>query len=217
MRSPQVNGDEWWIGTYTGEEWWAEIIGPRASCLTVLGQQMAADNRSLAYRLAWADRTGTLTDDERVSIALASLVKAVQFFNPSLGFAFSTYAWRVIRHDLDAARWREGLAVTKNRNGPSIAFVTSWQACDEPTAPEPAEDPAILDIDALRLTVREALAAIPSRWRHAVTQRNAGRSLGDIAAEMGVSKERVRQMDRLGKRRLRLMLGGSFGHREEAG
>lgn len=66
--------------------------------LTAEQCQMAEDNIGLAYGTAWKMVTKSpLEFDDILSICFLGLIKAVQKFDPSKGFAFSTYAVSTMR------------------------------------------------------------------------------------------------------------------------
>lgn len=66
--------------------------------LTPEQKQMVEDNIGLAYGTAWkmAPRS-PLEYDDILSVCFLGLIKAVQKFDPSKGFAFSTYAVNTMR------------------------------------------------------------------------------------------------------------------------
>lgn len=66
--------------------------------LTPKQKQMVEDNIGLAYGTAWKMVTKSpLELDDILSICFLGLIKAAQKFDPSKGFAFSTYAVNTMR------------------------------------------------------------------------------------------------------------------------
>jgi len=132
--------------------------------------------------------------DEVLSDGLVTLLKAVERFDFSRGFRFSTYAYRAIsRNTLQA------LAKRANNERHFVQFPdAAWEVVDESDHAPPMEH----DGESLRETVRTMLHRLDPRERFIVCGRfGLGsqpqvRTFQSLADELGVSKERVRQLER---------------------
>jgi DNA-directed RNA polymerase specialized sigma subunit len=150
-----------------------------------LARQLWGQYQPLAYRLAndWAAKhsLGRRDREDLAQVALAALWKAACRFCPEEGFKFITYAWKAIQNDLsNAARvlWRDD----RQRQPPMFLG---------DTLPGP---PHFGPLDDLEWAAR-LLATLPERERRAVRGVvMEGRTLAEVAPEIGRSKERVRQL-----------------------
>ncbi len=139
--------------------------------------------------------------EEQGSAAMTALLKAVDGFNPWLGFRFSTYACNAIRRSLVA------LARTQNRN--RLRFPVEHDAWFE--TPDGVDTGLELYVDRLTraleinlgdLTEREALIL----GRRFPKDGSPGLTLGQIGKTIGLSKERVRQIQKKALGKLRQVL-----------
>lgn len=139
--------------------------------------------------------------EEQGSAAMTALLKAVDGFNPWLGFRFSTYACNAIRRSLVA------LARTQRRN--RLRFPVEHDAWFE--TPDGVDSGLELYVDRLNqaletnsgdLTEREALIL----GRRFPKDGSPGLTLGEIGKTIGLSKERVRQIQKKALTKLRQVL-----------
>lgn len=80
---------------------------------------------------------------------------------------------------------------------------------------EPWDPTDALDQDSREAEIRRCLAKIEPRRRTILQQRSEGRSLREVAEQLGVSPERVRQLERQGQAELRpLLIAAGLGGRE---
>lgn len=143
-----------------------------------------------------------MPDDELVSDAQLALVNAVVRFNPTRGFRFSTYACSAIAHSL---MYRGKVENRRRRWFP----VQHDETLDTPVFPDDPNQElyaerlhAALDSNSAELTDLESEILdqrFPFDSRKRMTLRELGRA-------MGVSKERVRQIQNRALRKLRTAL-----------
>jgi RNA polymerase sigma factor (sigma-70 family) len=134
--------------------------------------------------------------DEVLSAALLAVAKAPFTYDPARGVKFESYAGQ----SAALQAWR---AVAPEGQPPKFAMCGGDPAA--PYEPHPLEvaEEAHAKAEALAALLR-LLDRLPDRERQAVRLRHLrGMSLMAISLEMGVSKERVRQIARRGERRLR--------------
>ena len=133
--------------------------------------------------------------DDAVSAGVEGLIRAARRYDPTMGIKFVSYAWQSVARMIvfRAEQWARGSAdVSLDSIGPGDAEPF------QPAAPE-TEPADIL----LRERLDEALRSLPPRWRRVVQMRSAGRRLREVAETMGVSGERVRQVEQKALARLR--------------
>jgi len=141
---------------------------------------------------------------ELVSEGNLVLMRAVEKFDYSRGFRFSTYAsWAILKH------FARVVGVWQNRQN------RQQTGCDEmlklaPSAHEPVG--TALDRRLVAGMVQKLLGKLPSRerkilqWHYGLAGEQEPRSLSQIAGRLGISKERVRQIERRALEKLRGML-----------
>jgi RNA polymerase primary sigma factor len=128
-----------------------------------------------------------------ISEGTTPLIRSVELFDISLGNRFSTYATWAVRNQM--LRW-----LKRVRNSPERCLGEDAPAWE--TLPDRRREIEIPDVahDARVAAVRRLLASLSERERQVLTARFAlegqpcGQSLADIAGQMGLSKERVRQI-----------------------
>ncbi len=139
--------------------------------------------------------------DEQGSAAMMALIKSVDAFNPWLGFKFSTYACNAIRRALILVAKKQG----KNRVSVSLEFAAH---AVQPEVGDP-------DLELYTERVSHALAKNLGRLddRETIVMRSRfpldggrSRTLSEIGSTMGLSKERVRQIQNVALTKLRKVL-----------
>jgi len=175
--------------------------------LTEDQRALVAENTGLAKAVAnkWAKYANDWTDpDDLVSEALAGLCRAAQTWDPAKGAKFSTYGWcwaeQNVRRFLNEERGR-GVNIPEHRRDVQIGVAGFGSMGDEAgdfaglipdRGPDPREAPPA------EATVWDAVEWMldDERQRKVLRARFVdGRKLDDIAAELGVSKERIRQIE----------------------
>lgn len=142
------------------------------------------------------------TFDELVSEGSYSLVRAVEKYDYTRGNRFSTYATRAIRNNLfhfvtDRRRHRQRFPLADDESQLNAADDRAIESNAEHSAAE------------LKRSLRSVLGRLDPLQRRVLAERfglengGEGRTLKDIAGEMGVSRERVRQIEGRALRRLR--------------
>jgi RNA polymerase sigma factor (sigma-70 family) len=132
---------------------------------------------------------GDLPYAEALQAGRIGLWRAIMRFDPSRGYAFSTYAWRSIVHHV----WR---AVKRDTHASSIEYVerySEWQHIA-------SIDPAVIDVAWLiHDTLHKLVTRLSERLRCIIVARygldgQGGRLYREIAEPLGVSGERARQL-----------------------
>ena len=147
----------------------------------------AEDHIRLAYKIAMRfDPTRPIDDTETLGDALVGLTRAAQMFDESRGFQFTTYAWKVIAVEIMINLRR------RNRRNPLFMDLADSSGF----APQCHRD-LTREIERLReiSTMRSHIQQLPLRHRTIIEARLAGRTLEDIGSQMGITKERVRQLE----------------------
>jgi RNA polymerase sigma factor (sigma-70 family) len=136
---------------------------------------------------------GELPYAEALQAGRIGLWRAIMRFDPSRGYAFSTYAWPSIVHHV----WR-AVKVHRRSCGPrqaeaDMGWCSEWHlvACVDPATMDRAW--SVYD------TLHELVADLPQRLRQIMVARYGldGRSTRfyrEIGGRLGVSRERVRQL-----------------------
>ena len=191
-----------------------EALDPATATASDLGEieRLRAEARAVRDRIVRANlrlvasiarrRTGPGRDFyELVSDGNLALVLAVDQFDAARGFRFCTYATCAISKNLNRAFVREGRR--------SVRFVTGRHAQIE-ADPDPRAEPAEEEEgrDRVEGAVHRILVRLSDRERAVITARfglngDRGKSLRQIASEMGVTKERVRQIEVRARAKLR--------------
>jgi RNA polymerase sigma factor (sigma-70 family) len=158
-------------------------------------------NLGLVYTMISDFRSHDLDTDEQRSEAMLALVRAVEGFNPWRGFRFSTYACNAIVRALI----HHSRKTRKHRS----RFPVGHEAWLERSTPVDTVDDLhadrvrqALDRNLGELTDREALVI---GWRFPL-HGGLSRTLGEVGAAIGLSKERVRQIQERALSKLRGVL-----------
>jgi RNA polymerase sigma factor (sigma-70 family) len=132
---------------------------------------------------------GDLPYAEALQAGRIGLWRAIMRFDPSRGYAFSTYAWPSIVHHI----WRAVKVHTRTVCNPHAAECSEWQRLA-------SANPAAIDC---ARTVRDALyelvARLSERLQQVIVARygldgQSGRFYREIGKHLGVSGERARQL-----------------------
>ncbi|GIW09287.1 MAG: hypothetical protein KatS3mg061_0344 [Dehalococcoidia bacterium] len=197
-----------------------------------LRDRLVQENLGLVYREVARYRAHCRDLADLVQEGCLGLIHAAERFDPARGVRFSTYAVPWIRQAVDRAarahqrmvrlprRWRETLE-GDGQLRPELLPAASLdcpphEAAEEPLAaslPDPTADP---EHDAITAVLVESLAAAlsrcPEREREVIRRRygldgHPPQTLEAIASELGICRERVRQLEAAALRRLRLCEG----------
>ena len=168
---------------------------------------LVVENLGLVYAAARRFPCWTLNREEQQSAGKLALLRAVDSFNPWLGFRFSTYAYHAIRRSIIAEsigeqRWRTRyVEVCRDRAEPARRA----QAAQHP------EDSSDAWVDRLRMTLAQNRADLDARTSLVLSHRfpmdgTDSATLGNVGKALGLSKERVRQIQKTGLAKLRQTL-----------
>jgi RNA polymerase primary sigma factor len=167
----------------------------------VLRAYLVERNLGLAYSMMDRFHGHDLDWDELRSEALLALLRSVEGFNPWRGFRFSTYACNAITRSLvhasrKAKRYRAQFPVEHESWREPIPRTDTWSD---------------LFADRLHHVLRENQGELTDReamilsWRFPMDGR-LGMTLGEVGDAMGLSKERVRQIQKSALGKLREVL-----------
>lgn len=151
--------------------------------------------------------SGPLSFDDYVSDGVCTLMNAVEKFDYSRGFRFSTYAYRSVARTV----YRAMLAAQKEESR------LARDADDWAFEQHPEESPSLAQ-DEVGVRLRVAAADMVRqldrreqliiRSRYALGAHRKVRSFQDIANRLGISKERVRQLENRASAKLKEMAAG---------
>jgi len=149
-------------------------------------EQMLHRHDGLVHAVIRRQGSGVLTYEEALQAGRIGLWRALLGYDPGRGTAFSTYAWVAIRrHIRHAAAQASGDAACGLIPGPQVQVPDLSQRVD-------------------RVWVHEALCTLvsrlPDRLRRVLLARygldgHPSRSLRQLGAQLGLSHERVRQLE----------------------
>jgi len=158
-------------------------------------------NMGLVWCMISQFGSSTLDREEQSSAAMMALLKAVDGFNPWLGFRFSTYACNAIRRSL--------ILLARSRSRDRLRFPVDQGDLFERS--ETADTGLELYVDRISRVMSENLGELNDREAKVVAWRfpmdgSPSRTLGEIGSAMGLSKERVRQIQKRALTKLRDVL-----------
>ncbi len=176
----------------------------------ILAQAEAVKNRiiranlRLVVSIAKKHLAGPQSLFELISDGNVSLLRAVEKFDYARGFKFSTYAsWAIMKN---FAR-----SVPKERYLLDH-FVTSSEEILDLVASAGRYDPRATSMLELRESIQTVLAQLSPRERSVVVRRfglsklSEPQTLNQLSRSLGISKERVRQIEHRAMQKLRVML-----------
>jgi RNA polymerase sigma factor (sigma-70 family) len=167
--------------------------------LSPAAQQLVTDNLRLAYNQAhYFDRYGQLELDDLIGEAQLALVYAAYYFQPNLGFSFSTFATRcIVRRLVDAIETQK-----KSRLPQDTAAWSSEHESLVDSLPDSSAPAVLCDAE------QEMLAALPLGVRFAF-EMSLGLwdgncyTPGEIAFYLGLNLEQVHDLLDEGSVRIR--------------
>ena len=145
--------------------------------------------------------TDSMAFDDLLSEGAAALLRAAEKFDFGRGFRFSTYVTKVVRREVFR------LVMASKRQSDRYA-TGSWEFLGEQSEETIDEVDNEVDLAALRSDLLEFFARLDPREQSVLSARfgmdGADRtpSLNDLGRRMGVSKERVRQLEMRALRKL---------------
>jgi RNA polymerase sigma factor (sigma-70 family) len=163
----------------------------QAGCQDSLAQLMA-EHEGLVHAVVRKQVLGYLPFAEALQAGRIGLWHAILGFKPQKGLAFSTYAWKVIMHQV----WREVKLAGRRQEQAAKHLPLEAISASEPPG---AEDPALAwEANEIRCAVWELVARLPETLRIVIIARygltGKGRATWpQIGALLGYSRERARQ------------------------
>jgi RNA polymerase sigma factor (sigma-70 family) len=160
-----------------------QFIQAQAGCVESLNQLMTRHD-GLVQAVVRQQVLGELPFDEAVQAGRIGLWRAILGFDPSRGFAFSSYAWPSIKHHI----WR---AVKAHRR-----FVQNRAPFRWPEAPDPAE---VWQAKAVGQALQALVHRLSPRLAYVIIARyglngHAPFFYRQIGAALGLTGERARQL-----------------------
>ena len=160
--------------------------------------QLVLDNEKLIYYLACKFRSKFLNHEDAVAECSYIICRVAKIFKPELNYKFTTIATVAWRRHLG----RIGDVYGAPTNGYRIS--RTWQSV--PTESGLRDEEFASDYDHCESVVireevqrmREILKTLPARTQAVLALRMAGKTLAEIGKEIGVTKERVRQIEARG-------------------
>jgi RNA polymerase sigma factor (sigma-70 family) len=168
-------------GTHAPEA--TQFIQAQAGCAESLNQLMARHD-GLVQAVVRQQVLGGLPFEEALQAGRIGLWHAILGFDPSRGFAFSTYAWPSIKHHI----WRAVKAYGR--------FQDDQAHFQQLEAPDPA---AVWEAGAIREALRAMVGRLSPRLEYVVVARYGLRGHApflyrQIGAALGLTGERARQL-----------------------
>jgi len=165
----------------------------------------------LPWLMVIVERSGRAGDDfdDLLQVACVALLECLETFDPARA-RLTTYCKVAVEWSLK--NLRRGLIKRPRR--PNPRWPEEWEragqisgltpdVCQQLLAP--AESPYEVD---LRLLLSPFVARLPSRTEFVFRQRSEGRTLAEIALDMGITKEAVRQHELKAIKLLRAAVAG---------
>jgi len=159
-------------------------------------------NRKLSFRAVQKWASCGLPADDLVGECQLVLIKAVAAYNPWLGVRFSTYAFTCLMRALSRLAQRHAAdRLSRSRSLESLPYgEPAHHDCAEAADPRLDCLGQFLQGGAQLLTAREKL--VISR-RYLLNDKNQTETLEQVGRDLGLSKERVRQVQKTALLKLR--------------
>ncbi|MGY8771703.1 MAG: sigma-70 family RNA polymerase sigma factor [Pirellulales bacterium] len=161
-----------------------------------------SSNTRLIVSVAKKYKDSRLGFEDLISEGAVVLIKAVEKFDYSRGFRFSTYAYLVITNTLIRAMGKNQKEQARFINSPDPSFLNELidSEADAITVETWHELSPLIDRMLSQLSEREQLII---RKRYAFGRLSKPLTFKKIADELGLSKERIRQIQQLALTRLK--------------
>lgn len=185
----------------------------RGACRRAVGRYQAIRNRlwetnmRLVVGLAgrWGGRAVGVED--LVSLGALRLQHAIERFDVTRGVQLSTYCTIAICREFARAVGQAGRVLAHERSlGVLGEDMRPWESLLGTQGPEDYDQPAADErsLDEIRL----AIECLPAREREVVVSRCSRDTMPVLAERLGISRERVRQIEERGIRRVAERIGG---------
>jgi RNA polymerase primary sigma factor len=166
-----------------------EVMSEVARELNSLRQELAEAYFKLAVSVARGFANHPHEIDDLVGHASLTLLRAIDLYDVSRGFRFSTYATRALRTELSR------YVVRRRKHELSIDPVRIWHRPDRGAGRNSVPPSAYFALEEMldRLDPRERLVV---RSRFGMADSPGAETLQSVAKRLGLSRERVRQLER---------------------
>jgi RNA polymerase primary sigma factor len=168
-----------------------------------LRSELTGANLALVIAMAKRTRIPDVDFTELISEGNMALLRAIEKFDVSRGYKFSTYACRVILQSF--SRMANKSTTYRNRFG--VEFDPAMEPGDHTEIKrQNVRNEALSRLHKILIENEAALSAPEQRVidrRFALTEGGKKRTLATVGKEMGVSKERIRQIQRSALAKLR--------------
>jgi RNA polymerase sigma factor (sigma-70 family) len=150
-----------------------------------------------------------IEDTEAFGDAMIGLIVAAEHFDPSLGYQFSTYAWRAIRRTIIEGHRRRNRHL-KCKRATRVLFVDPEHLKEKQGSGDPLEP---IDTEDLIATMISKINSLPTQYARVILARLDGKKLHEIGEDIGLTRERVRQIQISATGMLRQMMAseGAIG------
>ena len=170
--------------------------------------ELVEKNIGLATHFAKRFQASRMEYEDLVQEAHMGLIDAAEKFDPERGTKFSTYArWHIVKRVMDAIHNRNEIGRTPRRR-PSHVCGSLEDVAEMPD--ESQEESEALVEEAMVDAVRACIKGLPSREAIVVRLRRGvnteGMTLAKVGDILGVTAERVRQIQKSGEEKLRVLL-----------
>ena len=164
-------------------------------------QALAEANRGLAGEAARLIHTDLMDFEEKMAAGYLGVCRATVLFDPGKGVKFSTYATICAK----SAIYTEIKRLHTNKNTAHRISLCDPHDLEESVESRPDEPPNPDFARNLRL-VEAAIDRLPERERSILRRLSRDETLGSIGADLGLSKERVRQLHAKARQHVRRTL-----------
>ena len=156
---------------------------------------LTTEHFQLARNFAKRHCPGDMSEDEAYSAALLGLCEAAKRFDETKGAKFHTYAFFWMRREV-MQEWRD-LIRSRVISGKRVGWVDNLRR----EIAERKKSEVTLELVAKK--INRALKSIPEREADVLRKRSQGETLKVVGEEMGICRERVRQLESRGLRLMR--------------
>jgi len=175
--------------------------------------EMVEENMGLATHFAKRFTASKMEFDDLLQEAYLGLIDAADKFDPKRGIKFSTYArWHILKRAMQAIHNTNEIVRTPRRR-PSHICVRLKPEHEESLTYEDPDVGAQIDEDEMVEAVRAQIKHLPSREGIVIRLRyginTEAMTLRDVGRILGVTPERVRQIQNDAEEKLRALLAES--------
>jgi RNA polymerase sporulation-specific sigma factor len=153
--------------------------------------------------------SNALDIEDCAQIAAIGMIKAIHQFRPDFGVVLLTFAFRCVQSEFSLAiQYNSVIKCPLKQKRLSVRFldgIGDGNASFANTIAAP--EPEVSDFDRMEAVAdgRRYLEMLSGRERDIVERRLNGETLGEISLTYEISKERIRQLESLALRKLRLV------------